>query len=164
MNRYRSRFVFVLLFMLFAVSAQARDGGMLSLGIGVFDVDGSADATDFRLEYRYGTSFLLDNLKPWAGIEVTSDSSVWVGGGLLYDWALGNQWHLVPSIGVGLYDRGSSALDLGHVIEFRSQLELAYAFTNQHRLALAISHLSNAGLDNENPGTEVVTLYWQLPF
>ena len=48
-------------------------------------------------------------------------------------------------------------------VEFRSQVELGYQFENQSRLSLAFSHISNAELGDDNPGTEVLNLYYHLP-
>jgi len=151
-------------FVIFPATSFA-DISRLSFGVGQYDVINTVDsAADFRVEYRLSEPMLFDLLTPWVGLEVTSDETVWGGGGLLFDYPIGNRWYLVPSLGVGLYDRGRSALRLGHVIEFRSQLELAYQFDNLSRVAFAISHLSNASLSSDNPGVEVLTLYWQIPF
>lgn len=136
----------------------------LGIGLGSYDVDGSHSAADFRLDYEYDTSVGLQDLKPWLGAEATTDGSLWLGGGLLYDWQFSESWHLKPGLGVGYYSRGSSDLDLGHPIEFRSQLELVKEINAQNSLGLAVSHLSNADLDKENPGVEVVSVYWHYRF
>ena len=39
----------------------------------------------------------------------------------------------------------SAAMAMGHVVEFRSAVELAYRFSNRARLGLEFYHLSNAG-------------------
>ncbi len=145
-----------------AAPAIAADGGHISLGAGVYDVIDEDEAADFRLEYRPDTKILF-GLSPWLGAEVTSDFSVWAGGGLLYNWNFADSWFLVPSFGIGLYDEGDSDKDLDFPIEFRSQLELAYQFQNQHRLGVAFGHISNASLGDDNPGTEVLNLYWHIP-
>lgn len=136
----------------------------LGLAIGSYDIDGSHSATDFRLDYEYGHPVWLENLKPWLGAEATTDGSLWLGGGLLYDWQFADSWHLKPGIGAGYYSRGSSELDLGHPLEFRSQLEIARDINRHNSLGLAISHLSNANLDKENPGVEVLNVYWHYHF
>ncbi len=38
----------------------------------------------------------------------------------------------------------SAAMAMGHVVEFRSAVELAYRFSNRARLGLEFYHLSNA--------------------
>ncbi|MBO6784517.1 MAG: acyloxyacyl hydrolase, partial [Alphaproteobacteria bacterium] len=53
--------------------------------------------------------------------------------------------------------------DLGHTIEFRSQLEIGYRFDDRSRLSFAVSHISNASLGDSNPGTEIATIYYHIP-
>ena len=83
-------------------------------------------------------------------------------GGILADIALGTRVRLTPSLGAGAYHNGDGK-DLGHAVQFRSQIELAYRFEDGQRLALAFSHISNASLSNQNPGTEILTLYYMVP-
>jgi hypothetical protein len=134
---------------------------VLSGGVGWYDFKLQDDeAVDFRLEYRHGDDFLW--LKPWGGLEVTSDGGVWGGVGVLVDITFFDSVVLTGSFAPGLYEEGKGK-DLGHTIEFRSQVELGYQFENQSRLSLAISHISNAHLSDDNPGTEVLNLYYHLP-
>jgi hypothetical protein len=148
----------------FMLTALNTDAGTLGLALGSYDFDGSNSAADFRLDYEYDTSVWLQDLKPWLGVQATTDGSLWLGGGLLYDWQFAETWHLKPGLGAGYYSRGSSDLDLGYPVEFRSQLELAKDFNAQHSLGLAVSHLSNADLDKDNPGVEVLSVYWHYRF
>ncbi|MFD1123007.1 acyloxyacyl hydrolase [Methylophilus flavus] len=136
----------------------------LGFAVGQYDIDGSHSATDFRVDYEYDTSIWLNDLKPWLGTQATTDGTIWLGGGLLYDWSFAETWHLKPGLGVGYYSRGSSDLDLGYPVEFRTQLEVAKDINPNNSLGLAASHLSNANLDSVNPGVEVVTLYWHYRF
>lgn len=150
-------------FLPFASVAEDEQGNM-SYSIGYYDIRDNNEAVDFRLEYRSGKSILLENLKPWVGIELTSEATAWIGTGMLYDWEFTDSWHFIPSVGVGLYDEGSSDLDLGHTVEFRSQLEIAKELDQENLLGLSFSHLSNGGMDNTNPGVEVLNLYWHKKF
>ena len=70
---------------------------------------------------------------------------------------------VTPSFAPGFYDQGDSTLDLGHELEFRSQIEFAYRFDNRSRLGVAVSHYSNASIGDENPGTESAILYYSIP-
>ena len=142
--------------------AKAKD--YLSISTGCYDVIDDEKAADFRIEYRPDTPVLLDLLHPWAGIELTSDGSVWGGGGLLYNWEFTPNWYITPNFGAGVYMKGSSNLDLGHTIEFRSQLEITHKFESEQKLGIAFGHISNASLDNDNPGTEILNIYWHIPY
>ena len=134
---------------------------VISGGVGWYDIyDGDDEAVDFRLEYRHGEDFLF--LKPFGGLAVNTDGSVWGGVGVLVDITFFDSVVLTGSFAPGLWAEGDGK-DLGHVVEFRSQVELGYQFDNASRLSVAFSHLSNASLDDENPGVEVLTLYYHLP-
>jgi len=156
---------FILVFSLPAEPLQAQDTedtDWLSLGIGYYDIADNDSAADFRLEYRDGHKYFWE-IKPWAGLEVTSDSSVWIGGGILADLEVSPGLYVIPSFGAGFYEEGSSGKDLGYFIEFRSQLEVAYELQNKQRVGVSFGHISNADLDDKNPGTQVLNLYYHVP-
>ena len=153
----------------FSAPAKAQDGAVsadtsyLSLGAGIWDVTQDDDmATDFRVEYRHGDS-LFWKIKPWAGVEGTTDGSIWGGVGVLADFKPADNIYITPSFGAGLYSQGGSDKDLDHVIEFRSQLEAGYEFMNQQRVGVAFGHISNANLGDDNPGTEILNVYYHVP-
>ena len=142
--------------------ASADDPSFITIGGGVYDVTQNDDvAADFRVEYRHGEKLWL--FKPWVGAEVTTDGAVYGALGILMDIFFGRRVVLTPSFGAGLYSDGGGK-DLGSVIEFRSQVEIAYRFNDRSRLGLAISHISNASIGDDNPGTEILTLYYSIPF
>lgn len=148
-----------------APPAQAQDisadPAFLSFGAGVFDIVENTDrAGDFRVEYRHGDGFWI--FKPWAGLEVTTDGGVFANGGVLTDFYFGRRVVVTPSIGIGAFHNGGG-LDMGNVFEIRSQLEVAYRFDDRSRLGLAFSHISNAWTGNENPGSEILTVYYSVP-
>jgi hypothetical protein len=78
------------------------------------------------------------------------------------DIYFGNRWVLTPNTAVGAYTEGDGQ-DLGHVIEFRSGFELAYRFDDRSRLGVAVHHLSNASIGDDNPGTETALIYYSIP-
>jgi lipid A 3-O-deacylase len=93
---------------------------------------------------------------------MTRDSAVFLGAGVGYDVTLGRRWVVTPTFAPGYYRKGNGK-DLGYPLEFRSQLELGYQFGSGYRFSIAISHVSNAGLGQGNPGQESLTLVWELP-
>jgi hypothetical protein len=52
---------------------------------------------------------------------------------------------------------------MGSTVEFRTQVEIARRFQTGSRLGFAFSHISNANLDDTNPGTEILSLYYAIP-
>ena len=151
-------------------------------GIGIYDVkfDGSTTnyATDLRYERRF-ENILIDigpkednffYLKPFAGIEVTADSALYLLGGIYLDDNLGelmsgddNKWHFTPSFGFGYYDNGHGK-KLGNNLEFRTTLELSYQLKNSDRIGISFGHISNANIGDKNPGVEIISLSYQKPF
>jgi hypothetical protein len=130
-------------------------------GAGLYDIfDRKEETLDLRIEYRWGIS--LWALRPWAGIEVTADGALYAVAGVLADIGIGSRWIVTPGAGAGFYDEGNGK-DLGDPVEFRTQLEFARRFAGDDRLAIALSHVSNAGLGDANPGTEVLTVYYSIP-
>ena len=142
-------------------AAGADDPAFVSLGLGYYDINQRTDqAIDFRLEYRHGEKLWI--FKPWVGIEGTSDGAVYGAAGILLDVFFGRRVVITGSFGAGYYAEGGGT-DLGHEIEFRSQLEIAYRFDDRSRLGLAFSHISNASIADINPGVEILTLYYSIP-
>lgn len=138
-----------------------RPPDRLVIGAGLYDsFDQEAETLDLRIEYRWGIS--LWALRPWAGIEVTADGALYAVAGVLADIGIGSNWIVTPGAGAGFYDEGNGK-DLGDPVEFRTQLEVARRFSGDDRLAIALSHISNAGLGDANPGTEVLTVYYSIP-
>ena len=151
-------------------------------GIGIYDVkfDGSSSnyATDIRYERRFDNTIIdigpeQDNffyLKPFAGIELTSDSAFYLIGGIYLEDNIGdlvtgkyNKWNFTPSFGVGYYDDGNGK-KLGNKIEFRTTLELSYELENKDRIGISFGHISNANIGKKNPGAEIISLSYQKPF
>ena len=151
-------------------------------GIGIYDVkfDGSSTnyATDFRYERRFDKTLIdigpkEDNffyLKPFTGIEVTSDSAFYFLGGIYLEDNVGqlisgaeNKWHFTPSFGLGYYDDGDGK-KLGNKLEFRTTIEISYQLINKDRIGLSFGHISNANIGNKNPGAEIISLSYQKPF
>lgn len=144
-----------------ASRASAQEPSLLSFGVGWYDINDDQDAVDLRVEYR-SKAKLLGFVKPWVGVEITSDAAAYGVAGILSDIFFGRRIVLTPSFGVGVYADGNGK-DLGSAIEFRSQLELGYRFDNRSRMSLAFGHISNAHLTDQNPGSEILTVYYHVP-
>jgi hypothetical protein len=145
-----------------AAQASADDPDFLSFAAGAWDWNRRKDAgAEFRLEYRSDAKFWI--FKPFGALAGTSTGSVLASAGVLVDVYFGRRVVVTPSFAPGYYHQGSADLDLGHELEFRSQLEVAYRFDDRSRLGLAISHYSNASIGDTNPGTESAMVYYSVP-
>ncbi len=140
---------------------RAVDPDFVTVAGGWFDMNRQKDeAGEFRLEYRSDKKFLL--FKPFVGAMGTTDGASYYYAGILVDVFLGRRVVVTPSFAPGYYAHGSG-YDLGHAVEFRSQLEMAYRFDNRSRLGVSFGHMSNAGLGDKNPGTESLMLNYSVP-
>jgi hypothetical protein len=137
---------------------------LIGFGAGSFDSFDNVEqdkSTDLRLEYRFGTPF-WHVIKPQIGFEATTDGSAAFFGGIVADYVLWDHVVIAPSFSVGAYASGAGK-EMGSIIQFRSQIEAGYRFDSGWRVAGALSHISNAELGDKNHGSEILTLYVQLP-
>ena len=171
-----------LFFILILFSNTAFTKGVNIFGIGIYDVkfDGSEknQATDFRYEYRSDKSLLdigpeEDNfffLKPFFGVELTNDSASYFLTGIYLEDNLGelfegeeSKFFFTPSFGAGIYDDGSGK-KFGNDLQFRTSFELSYELKNKNRIGISFSHISNANLGDKNPGVEILSFSYHIPY
>ena len=121
------------------------DPSFISMGAGYYDIFGSDEAAEFRLEYRNKNRFLL--FKPFAGIAVTTEQAFFAYAGVLSDFYFGRRIVVTPSVAPGYYKNGGGK-DLGHEFEIKSGLEISYRLDDRSRIGVHFYHLSNAGLED----------------
>ena len=140
---------------------------LLELGAGVFDwrrvggketYDGGPRA-EARIQLYSGWKLWF--LAPMVGVLANHDGGVYGWAGGYADAAIGPV-RLTPVLGLGGYRRGKSK-DLGGVFTFYTGGTISYAFENDVRLGLIISHMSNAYTHDDNPGTESFLLSVTIP-
>jgi lipid A 3-O-deacylase len=141
-----------------AQASELGRGSTFVAGTGWFDCNRRHDqAAEMRLEYR--SRPLARGLRAVAVTLATTDGSLFVGTGVAFELGLG-RWDVTPTFVPGVYRQGDGR-DLGYPLEFRSQLEIGHRFRGGPRIALAFSHLSNAGLGSRNPGQESLTINYE---
>lgn len=134
----------------------------ISLSAGIFDVLDDEKSTDLRVEYRSAYSF-FGFISPLLALEASADGSTYAGFGLYKDIKIGKKYTITPSLTAGKYT-ANSGKDLGKDFQLRSQIEFGYTLENENRISLSFSHLSNASTGKHNPGTEIIGLYYHIPF
>lgn len=136
----------------------------LDVGAGVFDLratfEDSEGSAAGRLEVRGGKKLWF--LGPAAGLMSNTDGGVFGYGGIYADIAFG-RFVVTPLVAIGGYRQGDSK-NLGGVFQFRQSLGLSYQFQNRHRLGLSVTHSSNAGIYDNNPGVEELYVTYAFPF
>ena len=171
--------VFIVL-ILFSNSAITKGSNVFGIGIYdvKFDCSEKNQATDFRYEYRSEETLFdigptEDNfffLKPFFGIEYTNDSASYFLTGIYFEDNLGelfegenNKYFFTTSFGAGIYDNGSGK-NLGNDLQFRTSFEISYELKNKNRIGVSFSHISNANLGDKNPGVEILSFSYHIPY
>ena len=92
----------------------------------------------------------LGNLSPITGAMITADNAGYIYTGVEAKYKLGSL-NITPSFTPGLYHEGDGK-DLGHLLEFKSEVQLSLDLSKSSKLGFSYNHLSNASLGEKNPG------------
>jgi len=129
---------------------------------GAFGVlEGADDAFRVSAEYRRPPMGSW-RLAPGIGASVDGDRSTFIYADLRREFWLESDWVVSLSFGAGRFRTGE-VLRLGGDLEFQSAISLARRLRSGLRVGTSVQHLSNGGLYDENPGTEVVALLISMP-
>lgn len=141
---------------------QLHKGDHIAVYGGAYDVSQDDDSAALGgLEYRWEDQF--NGLRPVIGVMGTTDSAAYLYGGAYWDLPLNTApFVITPGFQAGAYSNGNGK-DLGYGLEFRSTIEASYEFDSGQRIGLGFSHLSNASLGDDNPGTETLQIVYQHP-
>ena len=93
---------------------------------------------------------ILGNLSPITGAMITADNATYFYTGVQAHYKLG-ALNLTPSFAPGYYNEGDGK-DLGHALEFKSEVQLSLELPKESQLGFSYNHLSNASLGDKNPG------------
>ena len=164
------------------LSSNGLSKGTKVFGLGIYDIkfDGSETnkSTDIRFEVRSDKSVLdigpkEDNfffIKPFYGFELTNDSASYFLTGIYFEDNIGELFQgnksklfFTPSFGAGIYNDGSGK-KLGNDLQFRTSFEVSYELKNKNRIGVSFSHISNANLGAKNPGVEILSFSYHIPY
>ena len=121
---------------------------------GVFDFsDDKQKAGLFGIQHQdmsLQRNTFLGNISPITGGFITENSAVYVYSGIEWNFDLGSI-NFSPSFAPGLYSEGDGK-DLGHVLEFKSEIQASFNISEKTSIGLSYNHISNASLGDKNPG------------
>ena len=100
-------------------------------------------------EELYRETF-LGTLSPITGGFVTENQALYAYTGIEWNFDLG-PINFTPSFAPGLYGEGDGK-DLGHILEFKSEVQASWNLSESSELGMSYNHLSNASLGDKNPG------------
>ena len=93
---------------------------------------------------------MIGNISPITGGFVTENSAAYIYTGFEWNIDMG-ALTFTPSFAPGLYHEGDGK-DLGHVIEFKSEVQFSYELSKNSKIGFSYNHLSNASIGDKNPG------------
>ena len=149
-----------LLMIIFAFSAIAEEKVLnnqnteFSIYSGMFDFsDDGKKSTLVGFQHQdenLNRDTFLGNLSPITGIMITADNAGYIYTGIQAQYKFG-ALNFTPSFTPGLYHEGDGK-DLGHVIEFKSELQFSLDLSKNSQFGFSYNHISNASLGDKNPG------------
>ena len=140
---------------LIAAEEVNTNGNQLNYFIGNFDFSDDKQKAilvgfQHQNENLYRDTF-LGNVSPITGGFVTENSAVYVYTGIEWNVDMGEKILFTPSFAPGLYHEGDGK-DLGHILEFKSEVQFSYVASNNTSFGVSYNHVSNASLGDKNPG------------
>jgi len=142
--------------------------GELKTSVFQFDVehvDQQAMSLGFNYNFDYSYETPIGKVKPLVGAFMTEYYAAMAYVGAKIDYKIG-RLIITPSFSPGLYSYGSNergkggrntggtgySKPLGHILEFKSQIDLGLDIGSLGVLSLGMSHISNGDIAEKNPG------------
>ena len=151
-----SVFLFILLSAtkLFAVEEIKNSGNQFNFFTGNFDFSDNKQSA-YLVGFQHQNENLnretfLGNVSPITGGFITENSAAYIYTGIEWNMDMGGMV-FTPSFAPGLYHEGDGK-DLGHVLEFKSEVQLSYEPSDNTSFGISYNHVSNASLGDKNPG------------
>ena len=157
MNYYKAilKFLLITSFILFSSIAYSEENdSRFNIYSGMFDFSDTGKKSALigfqHQNENLNRDTFLGNLSPITGALITGDTAAYVYTGVQAQYRLGKM-NFTPSFTPGLYSKGDGK-DLGHIIEFKSELQISLDLSSDSQLGFSYNHLSNASLGKKNPG------------
>ncbi len=157
---YLKNFFITLFFIFFIIPSYAEEKKIneqnteFNVYTGMFDFsDDGKKSTLIGFEHQnesLNRDTIFGNLSPITGVLITADNAGYFYTGVEGQYKIGSL-NFTPSFSPGLYHEGDGK-DLGHVLEFKSELQFSFDLSNNSELGFSYNHISNASLGNKNPG------------
>ena len=154
MNLKKLIIFFVILFSATQVLAKESNSHQFNFFTGNFDFsDDKQAAVLVGLQHQNESlkrDTLIGKISPITGGFITENSAIYIYTGFEWNVDMG-ALTFTPSFAPGLYHEGDGK-DLGHVLEFKSEIQFSFELSNDTNIGLSYNHISNASLGDKNPG------------
>ena len=126
----------------------------LNFFTGMFDFSDTKQASGtIGLQHQNDDLFresFLGRLSPITGGFLTENNAFYFYTGAQTEYDLG-LFTITPSFAPGYYNSGDGK-DLGHVLEFKSEIQMSLNLSDSTEFGMSYNHISNASLGDKNPG------------
>jgi lipid A 3-O-deacylase len=154
MNLRKLSIFFVIFFTVTKIIAAENSDHQYNFFIGNFDFSDNKQAAmlvGFQHQNENLTrNTFIGNISPITGGFITENSAAYIYTGFEWNVDMG-ALTFTPSFAPGLYHEGNGK-DLGHVLEFKSEIQFSYESSKNSKIGISYNHISNASLGNKNPG------------
>ena len=158
--KLRQKFLLIIALFLFFSPVNSEENKVLNdehelnFYSGIFDFsDDGARSTIFGFQHQNEDLFrnsFLGTISPITGAMITADNASYIYTGVQAQYKIG-KINLTPSFTPGLYNEGDGK-DLGHLVEFKSEVQFSLDLFTDTELGFSYNHISNASLGDKNPG------------
>ena len=171
MKKFRIIFTLITVFaLILPVSSEENNNAFneheVNFYTGMFDFsDDGQRAGLFGMQHQNENltrNSFLGTLSPVTGFMITENNAGYIYTGVQAQYSIGNL-NITPSFSPGLYGEGDGK-DLGHVLEFKSELQLSLDLFSNSELGFSYNHISNASLSKKNPGANSYTFNFLKKF
>ena len=158
MSNFFKKIFLIIVVILFFVPINAEENNSTSqynFYTGNFDFsDDKQKAILFGFQHQNTTlerQTFLGKVSPITGAFITENSAAYVYTGVEWNYDMGGKMTFTPSFAPGLYNQGDGK-DLGHVLEFKTEIQASYAMSESSSMGVSYNHISNASLGDKNHG------------
>ena len=145
--------VFAMIVFSSSVFSDEKNKG-LNIYTGMFDFsDDGKRSVLYGVEHQNENFYrdtIFGRISPVTGAMITQDSATYIYTGVESNYSLGIL-NITPSFTPGFYRQGEGK-DLGHPIEFKSEVQLSLDLSEGTNFGMSYNHVSNASLGDKNPG------------
>ena len=147
-------FIFSFLLISPSTSDENLNDNEINFYSGMFDFsDDGQRALLFGLQHQDENLIresVLGEISPVTGFFFTENQAAYLYTGIQAHYNLGDL-DFTPSFTPGLYHEGDGK-DLGHVIEFKTEVQFSINTSADTKFGFSYNHVSNASLGSKNPG------------
>ena len=147
-------FIFSFLLISPSISDENINDNEINIYSGMFDFsDDGQRALLFGLQHQNENLIresVLGEISPVTGFFLTENQAAYLYTGIQAHYNLGDL-DFTPSFTPGLYHEGDGK-DLGHVIEFKTEVQFSINTSADTKFGFSYNHVSNTSLGSKNPG------------